>query len=272
MSERKDQTMDMDKAEDDLRLTPKQAAFVREFCKDSNATQAAVRSGYSAHTAQEQGSRLLSKAMIKEAVERRMTASAALAEVDAALVVRELFEVATADPRDLVSLHRGACRFCFGIDNDRAWTLGEYRDAFYAAKAADPNAEAPPMRGGTGYDFTAEPNPECGECRSFGAERVFVKDTRKMTRAAAKLLAGIKQSRDGSIELKQRDQDGAVIALGRVVGLFRDRQEISGHGGGPIGLTAVPLNTLTNDQLKEILRRSGHPALELREGTTNDHA
>jgi hypothetical protein len=37
---------------------------------------------------------------------------AAIAEVDAALVVRELLDVATADPRDLVSVHRDCCRYC----------------------------------------------------------------------------------------------------------------------------------------------------------------
>lgn len=47
-------------------MTPKQAAFVREYMIDGNATQAAIRAGYSERTAQEQSSRLLSKAMIRE--------------------------------------------------------------------------------------------------------------------------------------------------------------------------------------------------------------
>jgi len=49
-------------------LTPKQEAFVREYLLDSNATQAAIRAGYSAKTAQEQSSRLLSNVMVAQAI------------------------------------------------------------------------------------------------------------------------------------------------------------------------------------------------------------
>ena len=38
-------------------LTPKQARFVEEFFADFNATQAAIRAGYSEKTAEVQGSR-----------------------------------------------------------------------------------------------------------------------------------------------------------------------------------------------------------------------
>ena len=41
------------------RMTPKQAAFAREYLVDRNATQAAIRAGYSAKTANVAGSRLL---------------------------------------------------------------------------------------------------------------------------------------------------------------------------------------------------------------------
>ena len=41
------------------RLTPRQQAFVQEYAKDFNATQAAVRAGYSPATARQQASRLL---------------------------------------------------------------------------------------------------------------------------------------------------------------------------------------------------------------------
>jgi phage terminase small subunit len=38
-------------------LTPKQTRFVEEFLLDCNATQAAIRAGYSAKTAEVQGPR-----------------------------------------------------------------------------------------------------------------------------------------------------------------------------------------------------------------------
>jgi terminase small subunit-like protein len=49
-------------------LTDKQKRFVAEYAIDHNATQAAIRAGYAPKAAQEQSSRLLSKAIVKEAV------------------------------------------------------------------------------------------------------------------------------------------------------------------------------------------------------------
>src|SRR5690606_24873160 len=45
-------------------LTPKQAAFAREYLVDLNATQAAIRAGYSEKTAYSQGQRLLKNAEV----------------------------------------------------------------------------------------------------------------------------------------------------------------------------------------------------------------
>ncbi len=49
-------------------LTAKQERFVAEYLVDCNATQAAIRAGYSPETAKQQGSRLLTNADIKQAV------------------------------------------------------------------------------------------------------------------------------------------------------------------------------------------------------------
>jgi phage terminase small subunit len=52
------------------KLTPKQALFVQEYLVDLNATQAAIRAGYSAKTAPEQGSRLLINVNVSEAIQK----------------------------------------------------------------------------------------------------------------------------------------------------------------------------------------------------------
>ena len=52
----------------DNKLTPKQARFCEEFVVDHNATQAAIRAGYSAATAKEQGYRLLTKVHVQARV------------------------------------------------------------------------------------------------------------------------------------------------------------------------------------------------------------
>ncbi len=50
-------------------MKPKQQRFVEEYMVDLNATQAAVRAGYSKNTAAEQGHQLLQKTSIIEAVQ-----------------------------------------------------------------------------------------------------------------------------------------------------------------------------------------------------------
>ena len=52
-------------------LTARQSAFVSEYLVDYNATQAAIRAGYSEKTAKEQASRLLSKVNVKQAVKEK---------------------------------------------------------------------------------------------------------------------------------------------------------------------------------------------------------
>jgi phage terminase small subunit len=250
------------RADDGDGLSHKQRAFVREYCVDLNGTQAAIRAGYSPTSAGESACELLKLPKVDGAIYHRLERKAAAADVDATFVISELRALALADPRDLVSIHRGACRYCHGVDHDRQWTQGEYKNAFYEAKAADPNAAAPPLRGGLGYDFTREPNPECPECRGEGIERTIVKDTRKLSRGAAKLIAGVRKTKDG-IELRSRDQDGALMALGKIVGVFIDRSELSGPGGSPLQLQPVqPLEQLTPEQLEQIIRASGHAVLQ----------
>jgi phage terminase small subunit len=50
-------------------MTPRQQRFVEEYLVDLNATQAAIRAGYSARTANEQGARLLANASVAAAIQ-----------------------------------------------------------------------------------------------------------------------------------------------------------------------------------------------------------
>jgi len=70
-------------------MTPKQETFVREYLIDLNATQAAIRAGYSERTAEQQGSRLLSNAKVAEAVAAGKSERAAKLDIDALWVLRE---------------------------------------------------------------------------------------------------------------------------------------------------------------------------------------
>lgn len=74
-------------------LNPKQQRFVAEYLKDLNATQAAIRAGYSERTANEQGSRLLANVSVREAVERGQGKIADKLELTAERVLQDLEEV-----------------------------------------------------------------------------------------------------------------------------------------------------------------------------------
>ena len=73
-------------------LTAKQAAFVREYMLDFNATQAAIRAGYSQKTAQEQGARLLSNVMVKSALAELQKQAAERNEITVDDIIQELDE------------------------------------------------------------------------------------------------------------------------------------------------------------------------------------
>lgn len=55
-----------------VKLTPKQDLFAKEYLVDLNATQAAIRAGYSQKTAPAQGARLLVKPVMQASIEKAM--------------------------------------------------------------------------------------------------------------------------------------------------------------------------------------------------------
>ncbi|MBF0500924.1 MAG: terminase small subunit [Candidatus Riflebacteria bacterium] len=84
-------------------LKGKQKVFVAEYLKDLNATQAAIRAGYSAKTAIQQGSALLTKLDVKTAIEKAQAERAEAAKLKAANVIDELACMAFYDPADIGS-------------------------------------------------------------------------------------------------------------------------------------------------------------------------
>lgn len=80
-------------------LTPKQQRFVAEYLIDLNATQAAIRAGYSPKTAKVQGSRLLTNVAIASAVGAGKARQLQTAELSAARVLEEYRRLAFIDLR-----------------------------------------------------------------------------------------------------------------------------------------------------------------------------
>ena len=81
-------------------LTPKQQRFVDEYLVDLNATQAAIRTGYSPKTAGSQGFELLKKPEIAAAVRAAQARLAQKIEVTQERVVAELAKIGFANMAD----------------------------------------------------------------------------------------------------------------------------------------------------------------------------
>ena len=232
-----------------MSLTPKQRRFVNEYCVDENATRAAIRAGYSENGAGQQAHLLLKNIEIQEAIAERMEEVAVAASITPEWVVAQWAKIATADPNGLVQVRRTCCRYCYGFGNQYQWTEGEYAAA--VDKAIEAGKPAPDGMGGFGFNPNAEPAEDCPECGGLGIEDVHIFDTRKLKRHP--LYAGAERTRNG-IKVTLRDQDKARDNLARYLGMLVDRKEISGPGGGPLGIVGLNAEDLTDDQLAAILK------------------
>ncbi len=83
-------------------LSPKQARFVEEYLLDLNATQAAIRAGYSKKTAAVQGHLLLNKTLVRDAIEEAKQKRSDAIQVDAEYVLRRLYEIDQMDVIDIL--------------------------------------------------------------------------------------------------------------------------------------------------------------------------
>jgi len=82
-------------------LNDKQRRFVEEYLIDLNATQAAIRAGYSERTAHSQGPRLLENVGIIAAIEEAKAERSKRTKIDADWLLKRLADEATADIADL---------------------------------------------------------------------------------------------------------------------------------------------------------------------------
>ena len=178
------------------KLNPKQQRFVDEYLVDLNATQAAIRAGYSQKTAASQGERLLKKAEVQQALSRRMKAREQRTEVTQDRVVKELAKIAFGDPRNVMS---------------------------------------------------------------WGPGGVTLKASAELTDDEAALVSEVSETtteRGGSLKLKTNDKLKALELLGRHLGMFRDKVEVTGKDGGPIQTqnADLDLSSLSDEELEALER------------------
>lgn len=86
-------------------MNAKQARFVSEFRKDLNATQAAIRAGYSTKTAYSQGQRLLKHVEVAALLKAETAKQLERADLSASRTLEEMRRLAFSNVQDLFDAH-----------------------------------------------------------------------------------------------------------------------------------------------------------------------
>lgn len=217
----------------DLNLRKK--IFVLEYVKDFNGTQAAIRAGYSAKTANEQAARLLVNVSVKAAIDAEITSRVDRLRIDTDRLVKRWEAQVYADANEIAQHRRHCCRHCWGQDFAYQYTPGEFQRA--RIKHEDKRAEILGKSGkdigefagvaGDWYNKRLDPNKDCLECFGEGVPEVFLADTRKLSENGKALYEGVKEGRDG-IEIKTISKQKAEEYLARSAGVFKDKLEVGG--------------------------------------------
>ena len=102
-----------------MALNPKQARFVDEYLIDLNATQAAIRAGYSPRRAEVTGSEMVGKRNIAEAIAAKRKRLEIKTEITQERVLKEYAKLAFFDPRKLLNAD-GSPKPINELDDDTA--------------------------------------------------------------------------------------------------------------------------------------------------------
>lgn len=190
------------------KLTAKQKRFCDEYLIDLNATQAAIRAGYSERTAEEQGCRLLRNVRVQQYIQERKRDRVKRTEITQDMVLKELALIAFANNTD-------------------------YAKVIEKQAMVEVDGHMIPIHDEDGKPVmyrTVEPTL-----------------TDDLTEDQKKALAVIKKGRDG-FEIKSYDKVRALELLGKHLGMFEEKVELKGNVNNPMaGLTTEELKKLVAD-------------------------
>lgn len=85
-------------------LTAKQQRFVEEYLTDLNATQAAIRAGYSVKNAAKIASQLLDKTRVKNAIDKAIAERSRRTGITQDRVLQELAKIAFVNATDVINM------------------------------------------------------------------------------------------------------------------------------------------------------------------------
>jgi phage terminase small subunit len=164
----------------------KYMAFCREYVKDYNGTQAAIRAGYSKKTAQVQSSQLLLKLMVQEEILRRERQLENRINISKDKILKELAVIGFSNIDEYLDIDGGG---------------------FIKAKSFD----------------------EMPAGASKAIKKVEEKRTIRQTQDDSEDII-----MDSTFKFELYDKLQALIAMGKELGMFRERRELSGPDGQPL--------------------------------------
>ncbi|EMH1273296.1 terminase small subunit [Enterobacter hormaechei] len=202
---------------DDDGLTAQQRLFVAEYLKDGNATQAAIRAGYSKKSAEQIGYQLLQKTSVAQAIAQQQKASIERTLGGADEVLAQMWQLATFDANQLSQYRRGACRYCWGFGHQYQWRdMVEFEEK--RLEALERKSREPADVGGYGYDHNREPNPACPRCNGDGIGQPYFADTRKLSPVSRLAYSGVKVGKNG-VEITAISRERMFEAVMKRLGL-----------------------------------------------------
>jgi len=119
---------------------PKHERFCLEYVKDLNATQAAIRAGYSAKTAKQIGSRLLTNVDVAARAAELQSKLTDKLEITAERVLRETARLAFSDPRKYFNAD-GTVKRLVDLDDDAAAALASFESVEKAIPGGEGDTE-----------------------------------------------------------------------------------------------------------------------------------
>lgn len=191
------------------KLTDRQQKFCDEYLIDLNATQAAIRAGYSEKTAKSIGQRLLTYVDIQNYISERKQDRVERTEITQDMVLKELALIAFSKATDYAN-----------VVEKTAYTQNK-------------DGERVPMLDSEGKPVTYK--------------TVDVVKTEELTEDQKRVLASIKEGKYG-IEVKLHDKEHALELLGKHLGMWTDNLQVNGSVNNPMqGLSTEDLKKLIGD-------------------------
>lgn len=190
------------------KLTAKQQRFCDEYLIDLNATQAAIRAGYSERTAKSIGQRLLTFVDVQNYIQLRKQDRVERTEITQDMVLKELANIAFSNAADYANVIEKQAMV--EVEGNMIPVLDENGDPVMYR--------------------TVEPTL-----------------TERLTEEQKRALAVIKKGRDG-FEVKPYDKVRALELIGKHLGMWTEKVEVTERADNPFaGLSTEDLKKMIED-------------------------